>query len=99
MSPPTGRRPGRPSKGDRVDTLVLMARPIREASQKRAQELGLPLCDYLARVIAEAHGITAPDYCYPERTPQQSLPGIAESVARPSVRPGGPRPTVHPAGG
>lgn len=67
-------RPGRPYKGDRHATMVKMPVELHREVLGRAESEGLPLGDYLTRVIAEAHGHTAPAYCYPEPSSQEELP-------------------------
>jgi hypothetical protein len=67
-------RPGRPYKGDRHATMVKMPVELHREVQALAEAEGLHLGDYLTRIIAEAHGRTAPAYCYPQPTAQEELP-------------------------
>jgi len=70
----TTRRGGRPSKGDRSAVLVRMPRELREQVEALAAGERLPLCDYLTRIIAEAHDYQPPAYCYPTVDQQGVLP-------------------------
>lgn len=61
------RRPGsggRPSKGDRSTLITRPPTPLAEAVRNEAERQGLSYSDYVANILAAAHGfppITAPD--------------------------------------
>ena len=55
-------RPGRQSKGDREPTTVRAPRAHMSIYRAEASERGMPLGDYLAFVLADAHGLDAPHY-------------------------------------
>ncbi len=68
------RRPsgGRPSKGDRDSIITRPLRPLGDVVRARADEAGLSISDYVATVLANAHGV--PQYA-PVASPQnEELP-------------------------
>lgn len=76
------RRPGgRKHKGPRHATMVRLPDPIYAEVARLAGGEGLPVTDYLTRVVAEAHGRQAPPYCYPPN--QTELPIAHRHVTTP----------------
>ncbi|MBX9244635.1 hypothetical protein ICW40_07405 [Actinotalea ferrariae] len=57
---------GRPSKGDRDQIITRPARPVGDAVRAAADAQGMTISDYIARVLAELHGL--PQYA-PEPRP------------------------------
>lgn len=57
---------GRPSKGDRDQIITRPARPVGDAVRAAADAQGMTISDYIARVLAELHGL--PQYA-PEPHP------------------------------
>ncbi|GAB3682876.1 hypothetical protein GCM10028814_20430 [Angustibacter aerolatus] len=65
---------GRPSKGDRDQILTRPPRALGDAVRAHAEELGMTVSDYVATLLADAHGM--PEYA-PSRVasrPQEELP-------------------------
>ena len=64
------RRPsgGRPSKGDRDSIITRPLRPLGDVVRTRADEAGLSISDYVASVLATAHGLPQ----YAPVAPQQN---------------------------
>lgn len=52
--------PGRPSKGDRHLFATRLPRPVADSVQARSDELGLSYSEYIAWILANAHGFTEP---------------------------------------
>jgi hypothetical protein len=69
---------GRPSKGERDMLVSRMAKPLADEVRSRAEELDLTYSDYVASVLAEAHGM--PQYA-PKRhdRTQEELPLVKAS--------------------
>lgn len=55
-------KPGQPSKGDRAAHTVRTPRDHMNRYKAEAAARGLSVGDYLAVVLAEAHGLDAPAY-------------------------------------
>ncbi len=51
---------GRPSKGDRDHIVTRPSRVIGDLVRQRADEAGLTISDYVANVLARAHGLPEP---------------------------------------
>lgn len=68
------RKPGPKSKGERTPTPVYLPNDLRAEALAIAQQDGLPLTSVITRMVAEALGRRAPDYCYPTHTNQEELP-------------------------
>lgn len=68
-----GNRPGRDPKGDRSQVTLRLPRAHREIYERKAKQVGLPLCDYLALHLARAQGLDDPDYIKP-RLGDEALP-------------------------
>ncbi len=69
------RRPGRKTKGLRVQVPVRMPAEFHAEVERIAQRDGIPVTDVVTRMIAESLGRPAPDYCYPTRSgAQEELP-------------------------
>lgn len=51
---------GRPSKGPRVPFMTRVPEPLGDAISDAADAAGLTLSDYIAGVLANAHGFPAP---------------------------------------
>ncbi len=49
---------GRPSKGDRDLIVSRPSRAVGDAVRQRADEAGLTISDYVAAVLADAHGLS-----------------------------------------
>lgn len=52
------RRPGRPSKGARHVIVTRPAKPVADLVMERAAEAGLSISEYVAGVLAHAHGMS-----------------------------------------
>lgn len=55
-------RGGRPSKGERDLLVSRVPRQIAEEIRKQADDLDITLSEYIAGVLAEAHGFERPLY-------------------------------------
>lgn len=67
---------GRPRKGVNRGAAYVRAPQDHVAVYKReAQERGMPLSDYLARVLAAAHDLDEPDYLQDKGT-HPTIPGV-----------------------
>jgi hypothetical protein len=53
---PRTRPIGRPSKGDRAEIMCRAALPVYQELRRRASDLGLPLSQYVADVLAQHVG-------------------------------------------
>jgi hypothetical protein len=51
---------GRPSKGDRDHIVSRPSRVVGDLIRQRADEAGLSISDYVANVLARAHGLPEP---------------------------------------
>lgn len=72
-TPPSRRRSH--WKGERVGTYVALPVDLRQALNARAAEEGLPLGDFVTRLLSEGIGKPAPARCYPvDRSMQEELP-------------------------
>lgn len=60
--------PGRPSKGDRDQFVVRTSRTLGEQVRHGADSAGLTLSDYIALLLAQAHGM-------PEEAPLRPING------------------------
>lgn len=56
------RKPGRKPKGQRAQILVRTPTAQRPVFDEAAKQANLPLGDYVAVVLAIAHGLPIPDY-------------------------------------
>ncbi|GEL26465.1 hypothetical protein PSU4_54190 [Pseudonocardia sulfidoxydans NBRC 16205] len=76
IGPERRRKPGRPSKGDRVFTGLRLPRQYRTAAEEIARRDGLDVNDVLTRLVGERLGLPVPDYCYPDSASdaQEELP-------------------------
>jgi hypothetical protein len=68
------RKRGRPSKGDRIGTHVSLPVDFRADIEAMAEQDGLPMGAVITRLVAEALGKPAPDYCVPKAKDQEELP-------------------------
>jgi hypothetical protein len=66
-------RRGRQPKGERAQILARVPKPHRHVYEQRAAEQGIPLGDYVALVLAQAHELAEPDYINRDRR-QGELP-------------------------
>lgn len=66
-------RRGRRPKGDRAQILARVPKNHRELYEQRAAEEGLPLGDYVALVMAQAHELKEPEYIHRDQN-QEALP-------------------------
>ena len=64
---------GRPSKGDRDHIVTRPSRVVGDVVRQRADEAGLTISDYVASVLARAHGLPEPVLVAGERG-QEVLP-------------------------
>jgi hypothetical protein len=71
---PARRKPGPKPKGERTATPVYLPNDLRAEVLDIAREQGLPLTSVITRMVAEALGRPAPDYCYPRPSMQEELP-------------------------
>lgn len=62
---------GRHSKGDRIPLISRPYRPLGEAVQQSADKAGMTVSDYVATILANAHGM-------PEYAPRTSTTGQRE---------------------
>ncbi len=62
---------GRPSKGERDSIITRPVRPLGDVIRARADEAGLSISDYVATVLANAHGM-------PEAAPTR--PAVQQEV-------------------
>jgi hypothetical protein len=77
---PERRKPGRKSKGPRVQVPVRLPTEFYEAVEEIAKRDGIWITDVVTRMVAESLGRPAPDYCHPKATNQQEeLPLIRAS--------------------
>jgi hypothetical protein len=69
LSEPMARRGhgGRPCKGDRDHIVTRPSRVVGDLVRQRAEEAGLTISDYVAAVLARAHGV-------PEAAPLHRAP-------------------------
>ena len=69
------RKPGvgRPSKGDRDHIVTRPSRVVGDLVRQRADEAGLTISDYVASVLARAHGVPEADLLTRNRD-QEVLP-------------------------
>jgi hypothetical protein len=51
MTPATGTKMGRPSKGPRVRLSAMVARPVHATAEYKAKELGMTITDYLQYLV------------------------------------------------
>ena len=64
---------GRPSKGDRDHIVTRPSRVVGDLVRQRADEAGLTISDYVASVLARAHGVPEADLLTRDRD-QEVLP-------------------------
>ena len=64
---------GRPYKGDRDHIVTRPSRVVGDLVRQRADEAGLTISDYVASVLARAHGVPEADLLTPDRN-QEVLP-------------------------
>lgn len=77
---PERRKPGRKSKGPRVQVPVRLPTEFYEAVEEIAKRDGIWITDVVTRMVAESLGLPAPDYCHPKTKHQQEeLPLIRAS--------------------
>lgn len=65
---------GRKPKGDRVHLSGKIPTSLKPILEDAADEMGLPLTDYVAVVLAEYHGQPAPTYLKKNQEAQEALP-------------------------
>ncbi len=65
---------GRPHKGDRVLIASRPSRIVADLVRQRAAEAGLSISDYVAKVLAEVHGVPEAGPQLPANTSQEVLP-------------------------
>ena len=65
---------GRPHKGDRVLIASRPSRVVADLVRQRADEAGLSISDYVAKVLAEVHGGPEAGPQLPANTNQEVLP-------------------------
>ena len=70
---PERRKPGRKSKGPRVQVPVRLPTEFYEAVEEIAKRDGIWITDVVTRMVAESLGRPAPDYCHP-KSQQEELP-------------------------
>jgi hypothetical protein len=75
---PERRKPGRKSKGPRVQVPVRLPTEFYEAVEEIAKRDGIWITDVVTRMVAESLGRPAPDYCHP-KSQQEELPLIRAS--------------------
>jgi hypothetical protein len=68
---PERRKPGRKSKGPRVQVPVRLPVEFHEAIEEIAKRDGIWITDVVTRMVAESLGRPAPEYCQPKTTSQQ----------------------------
>ncbi|MEK6443899.1 hypothetical protein [Pseudonocardia sp. T1-2H] len=69
------RKPGRKSKGVRVQVPVRMPAEFHAEVERISKRDGIPVTDVVTRMIAESLGRPAPEYCYPRPlSAQEELP-------------------------
>jgi len=51
MTPATGTKMGRPSKGPRVRLSAMVAHPVHATAEYKAKELGMTITDYLQYLV------------------------------------------------
>jgi hypothetical protein len=77
---PERRKPGRKSKGPRVQVPVRLPTEFYEAVEEIAKRDGIWITDVVTRMVAESLGRPAPAYCNPQPMNQQEeLPLIRAS--------------------
>jgi hypothetical protein len=77
---PERRKPGRKSKGPRVQVPVRLPTEFYEAVEQIAKQDGIWITDVVTRMVAESLGRPAPDYCHPKTdSHQEELPLIKAS--------------------
>jgi hypothetical protein len=62
---------GRPYKGDRDHIVTRPSRVVGDLVRQRAEEAGLTISDYVAAVLARAHGV--PEAAPLHRAPEQEV--------------------------
>ncbi len=69
-----GKRRGRPSKGDRDSIITRPMRPLGDVVRAKADEAGMTISEYVAKILAEVHGM--PQYAPVTSAPsdQRELP-------------------------
>lgn len=65
---------GRPHKGDRVLIASRPNRVVADLVRQRADEAGLSISDYVAKVLAEVHGVPEAGPQLPKDLSQEVLP-------------------------
>lgn len=73
---PERRKPGPKPRGDRGTVASRVPVDQKAFYEERAAEAGLPLSDYVAVLLAQAHGLPVPDYIVraaPDAHHQQEL--------------------------
>jgi hypothetical protein len=72
---PERRKPGRKSKGPRVQVPVRLPTEFYEAIDEIAKRDGIWITDVVTRMVAESLGLPAPAYCHPKpKSAQEELP-------------------------
>ena len=69
---------GRPYKGDRDHIVTRPSRVVGDLVRQRADEAGLTISDYVAAVLARAHGV--PEAAPLDRDPEQEVLPLGQTA-------------------
>lgn len=70
----TTTKRGRKPKGQREQISAKVPSSHKPLLERAAAEHGMPLCDYVAVVLAEHHGLEIPSYLIPSDKEHPKLP-------------------------